>query len=142
MQWLAATIAYKNQHLNKNLGSSIKDENMEIPTGEFEKFVKDGSLIYPSSEFHNDVVKMHAVFSSIHPHKSLSKGPGVVQKCLFVLSQHFPKYHPEILHFTARLFTFSRLRLMNELANQSNTKSRGPETARGRVFLARRSKSN
>ena len=138
MHWLAATIAHKNRHLDQDLGNDINDENQDISTQEFNKFVNEGLLIYPSFEFHTDVMEMHALFSSIHPHNSLTKGPGVVQNCFSLLKKHFPEYHHEILHFTARLFVFSRLRLMNELSLQKKN-SKGAQTSRGRVQIARRS---
>ena len=86
---------------------------------------------------------MHALFCSIHPPNGLSKGVGVVKKTFNALSQHFPTYPKEVLHLTARMFTFNRLRLMNEIeANKCGKGKKGDKTMRGKIVTSRLAHSN
>ena len=86
---------------------------------------------------------MHALFVSIHPPNGLSKGVGVVKKTFNALSQHFPSYPQEVLNLTSRMFTFNRLRLMNEIeANKSGKGKKGDKTIRGKNATTRLAHSN
>ena len=80
------------------------------------------------------------MFNSIHPHEKCHNREGVVTGCFELFQKYFPEYHNDILFFTAKFFTLSRIRLENEKANQSKKKkSRGPSTYRGRKQIARQS---
>ena len=87
--------------------------------------------------FQSDLVKMHALFCSIHPPNGLSKCVGLVKKTLLVLSEHFSTYPEEVLHLIARTFTLNRLRLMNDIANK---KKKG--TLRGKNTTSRLAHNN
>ena len=52
MKWIAAYIAHQKRHLNANLGHPINDPNLEIPSAQFNEFVKAGYMTYPTPQFH------------------------------------------------------------------------------------------
>ena len=58
MKWIAATIAHKMRHLKLNLGTNIDDENLDIPSSQFNEYVSAGILTYPSSQFHRKEQQM------------------------------------------------------------------------------------
>ena len=44
MTWIAATIAHKMRHLNLNLGTNIDDENLKIPSSQFNEYVSEYTI--------------------------------------------------------------------------------------------------
>ena len=56
---------------------------------------------------------MYATFCSIHPPDGISNEIGVVTKCVREFKKILPSQHDEVLHLTAQMFTFERLRVVN-----------------------------
>ena len=52
MKWIAANIAHQKRHLNANLGNDVNDQNLEIPSSQFNEFVNAGCMTYPTPQFH------------------------------------------------------------------------------------------
>ena len=92
-------------------------------------------------QFSQDILKMYSIFCSLHPKNSFSKDDGVIRKCFVALKNEFPNYHDEILKHTSEVFTFRRLRFMNDQAIKpsKDTDSKHAMTPRGATVNARNS---
>ena len=80
------------------------------------------TLLHPTTQFNEDVSKMYSIFCSIHPKNDISHEFGVVGNCVKEFKKHFPSHHDEVLHLTAQMFTFERLREVNEKFTQKKPK--------------------
>ena len=72
-----------------------------------------GDILCPTPEFNNDVKIMYALFCKLHPENGLSTGDGLITRCFDVFSQRFPDYNEQLLRFSARFITLTRLRTIN-----------------------------
>ena len=81
------------------------------------------------SQFSQDINKMYAIFKSLHPPNALMKDCGVIKKCIVALKNEFPEYHDELLKNTSEVFTFRRLRLINQKMAKKSKKGAEPSHA-------------
>ena len=124
---------------------------LEPVTESFEKNVQDGLLKIGNqikhklrhldfgSDFESDLPKMYELFNKINPKDKLSTECGVTNKPFMAFLASFPKYHRDILHLTARSFTFIRLERINfEFKNQKkNDKPLNTKTLRSATNVNR-----
>ena len=93
-----------------------------------------GDILCPTPEFSNDVKIMYALFCKLHPENGLSTGDGLITRCFDVFSQRFPDYNEQLLRFSARFITLTRLRTINIKRKKKATSTR---TLRGAIVDAR-----
>ena len=94
-----------------------------------------GDILCPTPEFNNDVKIMYALFCKLHPENGLSTGDGLITRCFDVFSQRFPDYNEQLLRFSARFITLTRLRTIN-IKRKKKAKS-SSRTLRGAIVDAR-----
>ena len=82
---------------------------------------------------------MYSVFCECHPLDSLTKGPGVVNRCFIAFKAHFSTFPNELLLLLAQTFTFRRLEKMNDAATnkRKSDENLGAQTVGGKNRVAR-----
>ena len=86
-------------------------------------FFKD-TLLHPTQQFNDDISKMYHVFCALHPPNGISNEIGVVSRCVKEFKKVFPSHHDDVLHLTAKMFTFERLREVNEKFTKKKKKKK------------------
>ena len=75
---------------------------------------------------------MYSIFCALHPPNGLSKGVGVVKKCVDAFRSNFPSYNENVLLCTARMFTNKRLKQVNKDFNVKKKKEKKKKKKEGK----------